>query len=555
MSQAIPDPEKECEDALSRSDALCKHADALRLQGLLGPASEVLERILKLDPQSYEACLALAQIRRAQGRLKEAIAHLANLTQQYPDQPAPWEMLSVTLLEAGRSADALASMEHLAALLPHDMVAQIRCAKLALELGDCVKAAHLIARVRSADPENAAARFLEGLALFEDGRTESAIDVYRDAVRMAPHLGEPTGGRIVEAWMMAFPSWAGTDSGKYRMLAPPLTLKLPQPTVIPAEESHYWVMQTEQIPEVFMGRIENAEVLTPEFPVLASDGCFFVEGYVTSPKVYPHKGGVVKYVGSDARLLLDLPLAPMELDVECILLGRSNNYYHFLFESLVRIWCVEQAGINNKVPALVPQDLYPTQLELLALLGFPESKLIPVPNGTSVRCHTLHAPSLLSQGYMVLPLAVQFLRERVLTRVANIPDLPQRVYLSRNRMPKRHVCNEADLLPVLERHGFRIIYPEELGLAEQVQLFAHAKAILSPDSSALANLAFATPETKVGVFNWRGIHKPLWHCIAFHVGARLTYIHADPVVESHAALAHRDMRVDVALLDAWLHTL
>jgi capsular polysaccharide biosynthesis protein len=143
----------------------------------------------------------------------------------------------------------------------------------------------------------------------------------------------------------------------------------------------------------------------------------------------------------------------------------------------------------------------------------------------------------------------------VLGRVASVPDLPKRVYLSRNRMPRRRLINEEALLPQIERHGFRTVYPETLGVAEQVRLFAGAEAILSPDSSALSNLAFAARGARVGVVSWRGLWKPLWHCIAAHTGARLTYIHADFVIESDPRLAHRDLRVDAGLLESWLETI
>jgi capsular polysaccharide biosynthesis protein len=193
----------------------------------------------------------------------------------------------------------------------------------------------------------------------------------------------------------------------------------------------------------------------------------------------------------------------------------------------------------------MPHGLYPTQLELLAMLGFSADRLIQVPEDGSVRCRTLYAPSLLSEAFAISPLAVRFLRERILQRVAEVPGLPRRVYLSRNRMPRRHVRNEANLLPMIERHGFRVVYREALGVAEQVRLFAQAEAIVSPDSSALANLAFAAPGARVGVF-------PLWHCIASHAGAQVMYIHADSIAEPNDALARRDMHVEPALLEDWL---
>ena len=119
-------------------------------------------------------------------------------------------------------------------------------------------------------------------------------------------------------------------------------------------------------------------------------------------------------------------------------------------------------------------------------------------------------------------------------------------------MPKRHVTNEAELLACLAKHGFETVYPEELDVAQQIALFARARAILSPDSSALANAVFASPGADVGIMNWRGIYRPLWHGLAHQAGARTTYLHADPQVESHPVPAQRDLRIDTTLLEQWL---
>jgi tetratricopeptide (TPR) repeat protein len=535
--------------------SLVQQAESLRSQGALGDAAALLERALALEPRSYEARLMLAQICEGQARYADAAAHLKRLTFDYADKAVPWWLLGLNYRNSGNSPDALACIDRHAALCPQDLAVQLRCAEFALDLGDEQRGLSLIGRARAIDPENGVARFLEGRVFFENGDTERSIAAYHDAARIAPRLGEAHGGRLVEAWMMSFPSWARDRTGACRILAPAYTLNIPPASVIPREETQYWPAHAVRVPEVFFGTIEGAEVLPPEFPVLAPDGCFFLHGFVTSPDGYAQKMSMAKFASSDGRLLLDLPKSVLNVEGPAILLARSNNYFHFLFETLARIWGVEQLGIREAVPALVPRGLYQTELELLALLGFPAERLIEVPAETTVRCGTLYAPSLLGQGYAVSPIAVQYLRERVLARLPEVSGLPKRIYLSRNRMPRRHVVNERELVPTLEKHGFALVHPETLGVAEQIRMFAAAEAILTPDSSALANLAFASRGAEVGVLNWRGLHKPLWHCIAFHAGANLTYIHVDSLSESSIAVAHRDMRVDPVLLDAWLATL
>ena len=542
---------------LTNEDAgrLGREGEALRSSGRLAEAAHALEQALELDPALAPARHSLAQVRRAQGRLEEALAHVSRLTDERPDLPALWHLRAALHYEAGQPKLGAESLERYADLVQHDAVAQAQCAELYLHVGEMQKASALIARSRSADPTYSGAPYVSGRMLFEDGDTEAATEAYQEAVRLGLDLATPHGGRVVEGFVVPYPSWAKSGAGECRTLSPAGAFDLPRPEVIPAEEAHLWPEWAARFPEAFVGKLDHAEVLTREFTVLAPDGCFFTEGLVTSPAAYLTKRSFVKYASTDGRVLLDLRRDPIDVDRPCMLLGRSNNYFHFLIESLPRIWCAEQYPVEPTLPALVSNDLYPTQLELLALLGFPESRLIRVPMDTSVRCRTLYVPSLLNVGYAVPPRAVQFLRERILPRMPEMPELPRRVYLSRNRMPRRRLSNEAELLPILERHGFQTVYPEELGVAEQVRLFAQAEAILSPDSSSLANLAFAGPRARVGVLNWRGIHKPLWHCIAHHVGARVTYIHADPILESSAMLDHRDMHVEPALVQSWIDRL
>lgn len=535
--------------------ALVERAEALRARGLLDDAAVVLTSAITLDPRAYDARLTLAQVLRAQGRYSTAVEQLSRLTTDHPERSEPWWLLAKICWDSGDRASAAIAAQSYAARRPKDAAAQIRAAELLMDLGQFEKAAPLLDRARDIEPANAKLSYLRGRLLFEDGKSEFAIEAYENAVRAAPRLGEAAGGRVLEAWLANFRSWLQNSTGEYHCLAPRERLQWRAPSVIPETEANAWDVGPVEVPEIFIGKLENAEVFGREFPVLAADGCLFVEGFVTSPAVYPHKGRTVKYASTDGRVLLDLPAVPLKADGPCILLGRSNNYFHFLLESLPRIWSAEQIGAPGDARALVPHGLVATQLELLQMLGFPDSRLIALPEDGSIHCRTLYAPSLLSGTFAISGKAIEFLRDRVLRRFPRMPDLPRRVYLSRNRMPRRHIKNEAELLAVLEGHGFSIVYPESLRLDEQVRMFAQAEAILSPDSSALSNLTFANARTKVGVFSWRGLHKPLWHCIAMQVGAHLTYLHADSIIESSPMIAHRDMRIDPSLLNQWLAAL
>jgi capsular polysaccharide biosynthesis protein len=69
-------------------------------------------------------------------------------------------------------------------------------------------------------------------------------------------------------------------------------------------------------------------------------------------------------------------------------------------------------------------------------------------------------------------------------------DRGQRIYISRARASKRKITNEAAVLAVLERYGFRTVYPEDLLLEEQVKLFSRVQYLVSNHGAGLANMLF-----------------------------------------------------------------
>lgn len=67
---------------------------------------------------------------------------------------------------------------------------------------------------------------------------------------------------------------------------------------------------------------------------------------------------------------------------------------------------------------------------------------------------------------------------------------PERVFLSRR--PTRRVCLDADRVEALHRaHGFQVVLPEELSLADQVQLVRRADVVSGYAGSNMFQIAFA----------------------------------------------------------------
>jgi capsular polysaccharide biosynthesis protein len=67
-----------------------------------------------------------------------------------------------------------------------------------------------------------------------------------------------------------------------------------------------------------------------------------------------------------------------------------------------------------------------------------------------------------------------------------------RLYISRSKASRRIVSNEKDIIKLVERYGFRIIYLEDLNVKDQISLFNNAKIIIAPHGAGIINFAYCS---------------------------------------------------------------
>src|SRR6476469_9150065 len=73
----------------------------------------------------------------------------------------------------------------------------------------------------------------------------------------------------------------------------------------------------------------------------------------------------------------------------------------------------------------------------------------------------------------------------------------KRIYISRNAGTERRTINEYEVLNLLNELGFTRIFAESISFAEQVSLMAQAEVVVLMHGSAVINLVFCQPGTKV----------------------------------------------------------
>jgi capsular polysaccharide biosynthesis protein len=178
-----------------------------------------------------------------------------------------------------------------------------------------------------------------------------------------------------------------------------------------------------------------------------------------------------------------------------------GNYGHWLFDLLPRILMLEQAGVR-----LSDIDHFVVNLgegrfcrETLSAMGVPLGRVRPLGPQTAYRADTMVSASLCAEHYQssLPPSLFRLLADRLAAPGPAECGFPKRLYLPRSGARFRHLAHEGALEPVLAKHGFVPFFPDQHSLAGQAAAFRGAEVVVGPHGTAMSNLLFCKPGTRV----------------------------------------------------------
>ena len=194
----------------------------------------------------------------------------------------------------------------------------------------------------------------------------------------------------------------------------------------------------------------------------------------------------------------------------------TENYYHFLVDSLPRVWALHHPVLRN-----VPITLYLTRP-----LSSEKRRLLRalLPSNVSLRkthrftrLHVdryVHLPYLSkdrvghnpdqteTSGGFIPQEYLDYFRKHMLQRARSASGpFPKRIFVSRRGASMRRLMNEKEVVDFLEGRGFVTVRPEEYSLAEQAHLFDSARVVVAQHGAALANLMYMREGAVVEIFS------------------------------------------------------
>lgn len=182
------------------------------------------------------------------------------------------------------------------------------------------------------------------------------------------------------------------------------------------------------------------------------------------------------------------------------------------------------------------------------MFGVAESSVIRTGGDRQIQAELLVVPSLMMNSHYP-PWATATLRRFMLPGRDTTLNSPGRIFISRCKASSRRITNENEVIRYLESYGFVPVRLEDWTVAQQIQLFASAEAIVSPHGAGLSNLAFCMKGTVVVEIFHRQHVVPTYWMISNHnkLDYYMMYGQADETVQDRFS-GFADFSVDLNLL-------
>lgn len=531
--------------------------EGYRQLGDLDKAFRYFESALKIDNNNPYPHFNLGLVMRSWGHAREAehffqtaIALNSSMSRAYFELAELYreEGHSRESESAYREAISISDRENVSGIGGRKTVWRTRLASLLRGKGDPFAAIEILSDIPEAEKQ-ADAHMELALCYFEIGWENIAEKSYFAAVKLNPSMSRNNVPKLVMPRITSIKEWCESGKGRYVLLGKPQYLSLPSLKVIPAQAaSHFMPSDVSAAPELFCAALTGAEVLPLDFAVV-SEGRFFSEGVINWDLHYARKGHLSKHESDDGRLLLDVPAQTRVHKGACVLLGGGADNYEWLFETLARLWVIEQLPELAELPLIVPADLSDAQISMLDRLGVTGSRLLMLNETETLSAEILHVPSLLTIGNWVSPVALQYIRRHF---GSHSGKGRRRLYLSRSGMPDRRLANEQEILPILESRGFECLRTDQLDPLALMAAFSEAEIVIGIDDDTLANIVVAPQGARVGIITTGGTHRARAHFICGQIAIDATYMIGEIKFDSNTVHALCDVTLSESILAEFL---
>jgi len=188
------------------------------------------------------------------------------------------------------------------------------------------------------------------------------------------------------------------------------------------------------------------------------------------------------------------------------------HFGHFLLSSLSRLWPLITRNMDGVKllfhcdhPIKAHIENHPYMRKFIEYMGIDGSRLCSFHETTLVRNLIIPGPAFLEQSHAstVFRELGHYIGRNTKQSTITVSDAP--VYLSKTHLNcgVTSILNEIELEEKLRENGVNIIYPEEIDLSDQIEIFRSAPTVIGTTGSAFHMHIFSNKPPKMLTLNYQ----------------------------------------------------
>jgi len=166
----------------------------------------------------------------------------------------------------------------------------------------------------------------------------------------------------------------------------------------------------------------------------------------------------------------------------------DNQVYHWTFENLPRLMCLDLIPKLKDYPILVREPLSRFQSETLRLLNI-NNKII-ISKGFDLEISNLIFPSISSPSVLDHE-TIFWLRNKMLLNFKKKKINKRKIFISRKDTNHRRIINEDAISKKLGLFGFETLTLSQLNFMEQIEAFRSAEIVIMPHGAGGTHMLYA----------------------------------------------------------------
>ena len=184
----------------------------------------------------------------------------------------------------------------------------------------------------------------------------------------------------------------------------------------------------------------------------------------------------------------------------------GNNYFHFLFDIIIKIKLVETKYSLNEINYFYMPGKFEWQKKILSIFKIKENQLIDsrrYRHVTADRIIALNHPwynkgNVQNEISNIPDWIIFYLRNKFLEFSKKF-DCSDKIFIDRSDSNYNHckIVNNQEVIDFLKKKGFESYQISKLNFFEQIYLFNNAKIIIGPHGAAFSNIIFSKPGLKL----------------------------------------------------------